>query len=158
AIGGLTGANISATGTLRDLGDTPSGTIDTTIIAADLEPLAAALASRFEGNRFATAFSNRARNYPGLYKDASLRIVAKLAGEGADKGALLVDAAGSAGGTTIALTARLRDILTMSLASPLDFVATANSREAAALYALLGLPALPLDFTGAAQARLIFDG
>lgn len=158
AIGGLAGANISATGTLHGLAGTPSGNLDASIIAADLSPLAAALAERFPENRFAAEAWRRARAYPGLYEDAALRVVASLAGEGETAGTLTLDAAGGAGATTVALTAKLREALSTSLDAPLDLVLSVNGEEAPALYALLGLPALPLDLAGAAEARLIFDG
>lgn len=158
AIGGFAGANISATGTLRDLAGTPSGNLDVSVIAADLAPLAAALAGHFPDDRFVAGAWRRAQAYPGLYEDASLRVVALLGDESGEAGTLSLDAAGEAGGTAVALTARLRDALSLSPDAPLDFVLSANSREASALYALLGLPALPLDFAGAAQTRLSFDG
>lgn len=157
AIGDLEGANISATGTLHGFSVAPSGKFDASIIAADLAPLSAALAGRFADNPFAAGFWQRALVYPGLYEDASLRVVASLAGESA-AGELALEAAGEMGGTTLALTARLRDAPSFSLNSPLSLVLTADGTEAPALYALLGLPALPLDFAGAAQAKLIFDG
>lgn len=158
AIGELEGTNISATGTLHDLSATPSGKIDSSIIATDLAPLAEALAKRFPDNLFAAGFWQRAQAYPGLYEDASIRVVASLSGEGAPKGELSLEAAGEAGGTTLALTAKLHDASAVSRHTPLSLLLTADSAEAPALYALLGLPALPLDFAGPAQAKLIFDG
>src|SRR5690606_30191995 len=88
AIGGLEGANISATGTLHGFSGAPSGKFDASIIAADLAPLAAALADRFADNPFAVGLWQRAQAYPGLYEDSSLRVVASLAGENAQAGEL----------------------------------------------------------------------
>src|SRR5690606_15295401 len=47
SIGGLSGANISATGSVKSFGGEPAGTIDATIIAPDLAPLVDAVAARF---------------------------------------------------------------------------------------------------------------
>ena len=46
-VGGLAGATMTATGTLRDLATHAGGTIDASIVAVDLEPLIEALAQRF---------------------------------------------------------------------------------------------------------------
>jgi uncharacterized protein involved in outer membrane biogenesis len=161
AIGGLEGANVSATGTLNGLGDlgaAPAGTIDASIIAADLASLVSALAARFPDSRLAAQALGRARAYPGLYEDASLRVEARMAQDGA----LALNAAGEAGSTAFRLDVNARDLarhLAGGLATmPLTAELTARNDEAAALYALFGLPALPLGLAGAAEAGLSFDG
>ena len=158
AIGGLEGANVSATGTLGGLGGIPTGSIDASVIAADLAPLVSALARRFPDSRLAAQALGRARAYPGLYEDTSLRVEARMA----QGGTATLDASGEAGGTAFKLGARGRDLAAYlaggPAAIPLAAELTARNDEAAALYALFGLPGLPLGLAGAAEASMSFDG
>jgi hypothetical protein len=78
-IGGLAGANVSATGAIKDLQGTPTGNIDATIIATDLQPLAATIADRFPDSAIAREVARRAGGYPGLLEDASVQVVASSA-------------------------------------------------------------------------------
>lgn len=158
SIGGLAGANVSATGTMSNLSGSPAGTLDASIIAADLAPLVAALAERFPQNRFASEALRRADAYPGLYQDASLSLVASLAGGGDAAKGLAVEAKGTLGGADLALTASLPEGLAAPAAAPLRFDLSVDGDEASGVYALLGVPALPLDFAGPAQAKIVFDG
>jgi uncharacterized protein involved in outer membrane biogenesis len=160
AIGGLEGANVSATGTLDGIGSgsVPSGSVDASIIAVDLAPLISALARRFPDSRLAAQASGRAQAYPGLYGDASLRLEARLA----ESGAVVADVSGEAGGTALKLDARMgnlaRDLARDLSGVPLAAELTAQNDEAAALYAFFGLPALPLGLAGPAEAKITFDG
>jgi len=157
AIGGLAGANVSATATLTRLSVPPAGEIDASIIAADLAPLVAALAGRFPGNPFVAEAQRRAAAYPGLLEEATVRIEARFADEEGGKGGLVLDVSGDAGGTAFTLDATVRDPAA-PLAAPVTLSLGAGNDDVAPLYALLGLPTLPLGLAGPAEASLAFDG
>lgn len=158
AIGGLAGANISATGSLSGIGREPVGTLDATVIAADLAPLAATLAERFPESIFAREAARRAQSYPGLFEDASIQLLVSSAAPGGGPLALDVRAEGEAGGTAFTLTARLADAERGFSRTPLALEFSATNDDAASLYALAGLPALPFGLTGAGGLKLSFDG
>ncbi|MEO3385537.1 AsmA-like C-terminal region-containing protein [Mesorhizobium sp. CAU 1741] len=158
SIGGLAGANISATGTVRNLATEPSGSIDANVIATDLAPLADTLAARFPESRIAAEISRRAANYPGLLEDASIQLVASAAAGEAGSTGLALNASGEAGGTSFTLTASTPEASTAPAGRPLKLQLDASNGEAAALYAALGLPALPLGLADGAEVTLAFDG
>ena len=147
AIGDLAGANVSATASLHGLGETPTGHVDASVIAVDLAPLVDALAARFPDNRALAGLSSRAGAYPGLLEDAELDLVASaVEGEGG-----AVSANGSVGGTALqmTLTSARTDRPIADLPINLNF--TLRNDEPAALYALAGIPGLPLGFVGPAE-------
>ena len=158
AIGGLEGAAVSATGTVKGIGEAPSGSLDATLLAEDLAPLAALLAQRFPGNAALAGLAERAAAYPGLLADARVNAVASLAA--ADGGArqVAVSAQGAAGGTGFTLTFSAEGDPARPLEAPLRLNFAAENEDAAALYALYGLPALPLGFAPAARTELTVDG
>lgn len=155
SIGGLSGANISAAGSLANLGSQPSGTIDATIIATDLAPFIETLAARFPDSYFANAFAERAAGYPGLLDDTSIHILATRAGQ--DKGFAL-SASGRAGGSNLSLTMSGESAEGSIAANALKLDFSARNEDATVLYGLAGLPALPLGFVGGGEMQLSFDG
>ena len=60
SIGDLAGATVSATGTIRDFPDNPSGNIDASLVAVDLAPLIAAAAERYRDNVLVQGLQARA--------------------------------------------------------------------------------------------------
>jgi uncharacterized protein involved in outer membrane biogenesis len=158
SVGGLAGANISATGSIKDLETDPAGNLDATVIAADLEPLAAALAERFPQSRIASEVAERAASFPGLLEDASIRIVTSSAASGDGTNGLALSATGEAGGTEFSLTASARDLRQVLERMPMALELTARNDDAQALYAHLGLPVLPLGMVGAGEMALRFNG
>src|SRR5690606_41987105 len=60
---------------LKNVGTEPAGTIDATIIAADLAPLVEALGERFPNNKIIASLADHSVGYPGLFEDASIRVV-----------------------------------------------------------------------------------
>lgn len=158
AIGGLAGANVSATATLTQLSGPPAGEIDASVIAADLAPLVAALAGRFPENPFVAEAQRRAAAYPGLLEDAAIRIEARSGGEQGGEAGLVLDVSGEAGGTAFTLDATVRDPAASLATAPVTLSLTAGNDDVATLYALLGLPTLPLGLAGPAEASLVFDG
>lgn len=158
SIGGLAGANVSATGSIKDMDANPAGTIDATVIAADLAPLAGLLAARFPQSRLATGAAARAAAYPGLLEDAAIHLVASAAGDGEGENGLALSATGAAGGTAFSLTASMPAIGADPAQAQLALDIDARNDEAAALYALFGLPGLPLGLAGPAEAELVVEG
>lgn len=158
SIGGLAGANVSATGSIRDIGREPVGTLDATVMASDLAPLLSTLSERFPESLLAKGISSRAQAYPGLLEDASIHVLANSSATGGQPLALDLDVNGEAGGTTFVLRAALTDVERGLAGTPLSMDVTAKAEDAAALYALTGVPALPLGMTGGTDMRLQFDG
>lgn len=158
SIGGLANANVSATGTIRDVGVDPTGNIDATIISSDLSPLAETLRQRFPQNAVVREIVRRAGLYPGLLEDASIKVIASLAANEDGSKGLAASATGEAGGTRFTLAATSADSRLPLDEAEVTVELTARSAEAAALYALYGLPSLPLDMAGAAETELLFEG
>lgn len=157
AIGGLEGASVSTTGHVEGIGATPSGSINATLLAGDLAPLAALLAERFPDNAALTALDSRARAYGGLLADAKVDIVAGVAVDGAAR-ELAVSAQGRAGGSDFSATLSAKGEADKPLDAPFKLEFAAKNEDGASLYALYGLPALPLGFAEAAQTELSMNG
>ncbi|MDQ2705720.1 MAG: AsmA family protein, partial [Pseudomonadota bacterium] len=104
SIGDLAGATVSATGTIRDFPENPSGNIDASLTAVDLAPLIAAAAERYGNNVLVQGLQARARAYRGLFEDARLDIVATAADNGDGATGFAVSANGNAGGTSLSAT------------------------------------------------------
>ena len=158
AVGGLEGASVSATGSVRGIGAAPSGSIDASVIADDLKPLAALLAARFPENAALSALSARAVAYPDLLTDAELDIVASVATTGGDGHDVAASAQGRAGGGEFNLTFSAGGDVSRPLQAPFKLDFAARNDEPAALYALYGLPALPFGFADAARTELKMEG
>ena len=101
SIGGLAGATISATGTIKDFPANPAGDIDASLVAVDLAPLIAAAAERYKDNVFIRGLQARAAAYPGLFEDARLDVVATAAANDDGTTGVAVSGQGKAGGTTL---------------------------------------------------------
>jgi len=157
AITGLADANISATGTINGIGGEPSGKVDASVVAVDLAPLIGVLAQRFPDARLLSALDRNAAAFPGLFADATIDIVADAANDGG-AGNFDFRATGTAGGTALNLSASgngsLDDLAGAEIATSL----TARNDEAGGLYALFGLPALPLGFSGSAETEFSARG
>src|SRR5690606_37502788 len=157
-IDGLAGASVSATGTVKDFATTPTGKLDASVIAVDLAPLVEALARRFPENRLVTFLRDRARFYPGLLADAEIDFIASAVADQDDTTGLALSAKGTAGGTRFSLSAsgngKPSDLAEASFSAGF----TAHNDEAAVLYALYGLPSIPLGLAGAADTELSLEG
>lgn len=152
SIGGLEGATISATGTLRDVAAQPSGKIDASIVAVDLAPLVKRLAGQFPDYGLLTALANRAEAYAGLFEDTRIDVV----GSADAQSGLIVNANGTAGGSTFSLSGS--GGAPLELATPISISFSAANENAEALMALYGLPVLPLGAVGSADTKLTVGG
>ncbi|MCO5058022.1 MAG: AsmA family protein [Rhizobiaceae bacterium] len=156
-IEGLEGARIAATGGLRGFPGAATGGVDASVVADDLAPLAGLLAERFPDNRLAREVAQRAASYPGLFDDTEidLAIEASPGAEGA--GRLAVTGAGRAGATDFSLTGSARNLAEMS-AADIRLELKAENDEAAAIYALLGVPSIGLGLAGKAETAVVLSG
>jgi hypothetical protein len=157
AIGGLEGADLSATGRLAGLGSGPSGAFDATLISGDLAPLVAKAAGQFPGQPILAWLEQRAAGYPGLLADTSLDFKGDIGGDGTTRD-LTLEITGEAGGTALNLALTAPDAAQGLTGAPLSLFATAVNNEPAALYALAGLPGLPLGFAKPATLEVSLEG
>ncbi|MBN8242886.1 AsmA family protein [Nitratireductor aquimarinus] len=157
-LGGFAGAQLSATGQLRNFAGMPTGQVDATVLSTDLGELVLALAGRFPENRVFRALAQRVQAFPGLLQDAELNLVASAAENGDETMGIAVSAEGVAGGTDLSLS--LSDSGAEDDLARGDFKLslTARNDEAAVLYGLAGIPALPLGLVGEARLELSAEG
>lgn len=158
SIGDLAGATVSATGTVRDFPENPSGNIDASLIAVDLAPLLDAAAGRYGANVVVQALQARAAAYPGLFQDARLDVVATAAANDDGTTGIAASANGTAGGT--ALSATLSGSARPGQAADADVSVVLSGRndDATELLALYGLPVLPLGLTGPGETDFSLKG
>ncbi|MDN2567521.1 AsmA protein, partial [Aquibium sp. A9E412] len=157
-IEGLSGATVSATGTVEGFPVAPRGQIDATVLAVDLAPLVATLAGRFPDSRLIAGLDRRAQAYPGLLDNAEIDLVASVADNGDGSNGAALSAQGAAGGIAFSLAGSGRGLIAPDAEAPLRLELSARSGEAADLYGLIGLPALPIGLAGAAQGELTVAG
>lgn len=157
-ISGLAQANISATGRVDGLEEAaPVGRVDATVVAVDLAPLVRLLAEHLPENRLLAALDRRAAQYPGLLEEAEVDLVASAVADDGTTG-LAVSAEGEAGGTAFSLSLSAEGTPEAATSARLTTNFSARNDEAAALYALFGLPALPLGLAGGAEVELSATG
>nr|WP_081582567.1 AsmA family protein [Nitratireductor pacificus] len=157
-LGGLAGAQISATGQVRDFAGGPTGKIDATILSPDLSGLAGVMAERFPENPILAGLARRTAAFPGLLADAEINLVASAADNGDDTVGLAISAEGAAGGTDLSFSLSDRSPRADPFAGDFKMSVTARNDDAAALYGLAGLPALPLGLAGEARLELSAAG
>lgn len=155
-IGDFAGASVSATGTLADLDGARSGALDATIVAPDLEPLIVELAERFPENAAVAALRARVERFPGLLADARIDVQAE-AEKGLDQPVSLA-AKGTAGGAGFSLNASLPLTEARLERAPVSVALSAEADDAAQLFALYGLPSLPIGIAGEADTVLTARG
>jgi len=140
SIGGLAGASLSATGSVKDFPHNPAGNLDASIVAVDLAPLVRLAAERFPENVPLRELNARATAYPGLLEDTRIDLVAN----DSKPSGVALSVKGVAGGSTISATLTTQG----GFEAPLSLSFLARNDDATALMALAGLPALPLGVTG----------
>ncbi|MGO4833365.1 AsmA protein, partial [Rhizobiaceae sp. 2RAB30] len=162
SIGGLEGATVSATGTLRDLAGEPSGRLDASIVAVDLAPLVKLVSQQYPDSLLFAALAERSAAYPGLFDDTQIDLVGTAAPNGDETSGFAVSAKGDAGGSTLSLAASGKlargPIFAVDPAAPLSVSFSARNDNAEALMALYGLPVLPLGVVGGGEATLTAKG
>ena len=158
AITGIAGANVSATAELRGVGTAPQGSIDASVLAADLAPFARMMAARFPGNWLATALAARADAFPGLMEDAQLDMVASLERTDDGAGSASLDLQGHLGDSDLILAAKAPALTDDLHGSELNVTLSADSANVVELLAYAGLPVFDLGLTGEGSAKLEIAG
>lgn len=157
-IGGLAGATISATGTVKDFPADPGGNVDATVVAVDLGDLVRLLADRFPENRQLEELDGRIAAFPGLLGDAEIGMIASAAKNDDGSSGVAVSANGRAGGTDFTLTISGKGSVDAPENAQVDLRFSAHNENAGPVLALIGLPVLPLDVAGPADAEIVASG
>ena len=158
SIGGFGGANISATGSIKNFDSAPAGNLDAAIISPDLGQMIDMVAQQFPDNAIAAEAARRLQLYPGLLDDGNIQLVLSSVVDGNGDSGLAISANGEAGGTRFDLTASSPNASLSAASSEVSLQLTARNDDAAALYALFGVPSLPLTMAGSAETEFAFDG
>ena len=157
-IGGLAGATVSATGTLKEFPADPSGNVDATIVAVDLADFVRLLAERFPDNPQLEELDARVAGFPGLLGDAEIGMIASAAKNDDGSSGLAISANGKAGGTDFTLTMSGKGNASDLANGEVDLRFSAHNDQAGPVLALIGLPVLPLDVAGPADAEIVVSG
>jgi hypothetical protein len=154
-VGGLAGATVSATASLKDFPVRPIGTVDASVVAVDLQPLIDLVAERFPQQALARALRERGAAHGGLYADSEINVVADSSLNGSGQVIYSLNAKGLAGGTEFS-------------GSYLGAVGDPNSQikvsfkgknaDATPLLALYGVTTLPLGLTGPGETSVSASG
>ncbi|WP_157015800.1 AsmA family protein [Mesorhizobium xinjiangense] len=158
AIGGLAGANVSATGTVTDLSGEPAGNVDVSVVSPDLVPFVRLVAERYPDNAIAQAAARRADIFPGLYADARIDLVGSLARRSGGATDIALSVQGKAGESYYTMAASADAVAGDLATAPLKIDFSARGANGAALLALSGLPALDLGLADGGEAELKLDG
>lgn len=158
AIGGLAGASVSATGTIKDLSGNPTGNLDASVVAVDLAPLVALVAERYPDNALLKGLDQRAAGYAGLLSDAQIDVVASAAENSDGTTGVALSAQGSAGGSTISASLSGSGDASSPADVPLSLSVSAKNADATPLLALIGLPTVPLGMLGAGEMEVSGKG
>ncbi|WP_269930365.1 AsmA family protein [Aminobacter sp. HY435] len=158
SVGGLAGASISATGKISDFPASPKGNLDASVVAVDLAPLVQLAAEQSPDNRLLSGLAQRATDYPGLFADARMDIVASAADNGDGTTGLALSAQGQAGGSDLLATLSAPAYAGVPGTAQLTLNVSARNEDATSLLALAGLPALPLGVVGAGEIEMAAKG
>jgi uncharacterized protein involved in outer membrane biogenesis len=156
-VDGLEGASLAATGELKDIGGDVSGNLDVTVVDSDLGPLVAKAAERLPDQPLLAALAQRVGFYPGLLDGSDLTAKATFSGPQSAR-SLDVTLAGVSGGSSVDATLNAHDFSGSVAEATLSLSFGVSNEEPAALYALAGLPGLPLGFAGPATFEAQIDG
>ncbi len=184
----VAGTTLTATGAYEPFASAPSGSLDATLLSADLSHFLTLVAHRHPLIPFFRSLSARADNYPGLFDDTEINIIANAvaapngnaapmpaAGEnvGKDKSSRTKEAntktpaeggeasfsvTGKAGGMKLDLSGTTSGGSSESDPMQMQLNGTASSQNGETVLALLGVPSLPLGLAGELTADLTMQG
>lgn len=183
-ISDVAGTTLTATGSYEPFATAPSGTLDATLLSADLSHFLTLAAHRHPQIPLLRSLSARADNYPGLFDDTQINIIANAvaapSGDGApvpatgkDKGARTKETptkapakggeasfsvTGKAGGMKLDLSGTTSGGSSESDPMQMQLNGTASSQNGETVLALLGVPSLPLGLAGELTADLTMQG
>ncbi|WP_394893535.1 AsmA family protein [Mesorhizobium sp. AaZ16] len=158
AIGGLAGASVSATGTVKGFPENPSGNLDASIVAVDLAPLVSLAAARYPGNPLLAGLDRRAAAYPGLLADTRIDLIASALGKDDGTTGLALSVQGDTGGSAISGTVSGSGRVDAIGEGEVSLSFSARNQDSTPLMALAGLPALPLGVIGPGDMTLSAKG
>ena len=158
AIGGLSGATISATGKIKDFAGKPEGNVDASIVGVDLAPAIDQLAAQYPANLLITQLDARAKSYPGLFEDAEIDFVGTAVRNDDGGSGVAISANGTAGGSKFALTISGDGSPEAIDRAPMKLNFSAENADSSALMALYGLPSLALGVAGSGQTTFTAEG
>jgi hypothetical protein len=115
------------------------------------------LAERYPDNPLVREIRNRVRDYPGLFADAQVDMVASAAPNG-DRTSISLSASGKAGGSDFSLTASGNGKAEAPEKADVSLSFSARNGNAEPLLALYGLPTLPLGVAGSGETTLQTQG
>ncbi|QPC88174.1 AsmA family protein [Mesorhizobium sp. NBSH29] len=151
SVGGLEGATLNVTASVKGFPQNPEGNADVSVLAADLAPLLAVVADRYPDSFVAPALAQRAAMYPGLFEDTRLKVVASVASNGDGTHGVALSASGNTGGSVVTLTASGNGLPSAPGKAKVSLSYSATNNNAEALLALYGIPALPLGMIGSGE-------
>ncbi|OYR22366.1 AsmA family protein [Brucella thiophenivorans] len=183
-INDVAGTTLTATGSYEPFATAPSGTLDATLLSADLSHFLTLVAHRHPQIPFFRSLSARADNYPGLFDDTQINIIANAVAApsgdvapvpttGNDKGSRTKETAtkapakggeasfsvtGKAGGMKLDLSGTTSGGSSESDPVQMQLNGTATSQNGETVLALLGVPSLPLGLAGELTADLTMQG
>jgi hypothetical protein len=158
SVGGLAGAEISATGRIKDFPQSPTGNLDASVVAVDLAPLLDVAAGRYPDSVVLKGLAQRVKAYPDLFQDARIDFVASAADNGDGTTGVALSAKGNAGGSAFSASLSGQGKADDLPDAALTATFTASNDDATALLALYGLPTLPLGLVGEATTDLSAKG
>ena len=158
SVGGLAGASISATGRIKDFPHSPTGKLDASVVAVDLKPLIDVAAQHYPSNEVLKGLAARVAAYPELFQDARIDLVTSAADNGDGSTGLALSAQGKAGGSAFSASLSGQGNADRLLDAPVAITFNARNKNATALLALYGLPALPLGMLGSATTDISAKG
>lgn len=154
-VGGLAGATVSATASLRDFPVKPTGKVDASVVAVDLQPLIDLVAERFPGQKLARALRERGAAHPGLFADSEINVVADSSVNDDGQAVYSLNAKGTAGGTEFT-GSYLGAIGDPDAEIVVSFAG--KNPDATSLLALYGVTTLPLGLTGPGETSVSATG
>lgn len=184
----VAGTTLTATGAYEPFASAPSGTLDATLLSADLSHFLTLVAHRHPQIPFFRSLSARADNYPGLFDDTEINIIANaVAAPSADAAAMPAaskntgndksartkettaktparggeasfSVTGKAGGMKLDLSGTTSGGSSESDPMQMQLNGTAASQNGETVLALLGVPSLPLGLAGELTADLTMQG
>lgn len=187
-INDVAGTTLTATGTYEPFATAPSGSLDATLLSSDLSQFLTLAAHRHPQVPFFRSLSARADNYPGLFEDTEINIIANAVAPpsnvaasataasknaGKDKSARTKEAntktpakggeasfsvTGKAGGMKLDLSGTTSGGSSDSDPMQMQLNGTASSPNGETVLALLGVPSLPLGLAGELTADLTMQG
>ncbi|NGO54955.1 AsmA-like C-terminal region-containing protein [Allomesorhizobium camelthorni] len=158
AIGGLAGASVSATGTVKGFPENPTGNLDASVVAVDLASLVSLAAARYPDNPLLAGLDKRAEAYPGLLADTRIDLIASAASNDDGTTGLALSVQGDAGGSAISATLSGSAKAGAVGEGDLSLSLSARNDDATSLMGLAGLPALPLGAVGPGEMTLSAKG